>query len=355
MADWRSFLKDNSSALTQMGAGLLGGQTGTAQLAGGLSGFSQGRQQNKTLDFLREKDPELAQLVEQGALTGGDAAKLYYNRKLESEKPAGFMNVGGVLVNDRDGSMVADYRQPKQPDLKVFPDGSYGTWDGQNVNILGNAGKTPQNEVEARKQSAADLGLAPEDPRYQSYVLTGKMPREDAQPLSPGDKQAILQADEQVQTNQTAIDALEKAKSVNENANSGYGAGARATIGNNLPDWMVPDAVSSPGSSAATADYDNLVIGTALTQLKSIFGGNPTEGERQILLDLQGSSNLPPPVRARILDRAQQAAQRRLEFNQQRAEQLRGGTYYQPAGGGVGGAAPVGKTSSGLTFKIKGQ
>jgi len=63
--------------------------------------------------------------------------------------------------------------------------------------------------------------------------------------------------------------------------------------------------------------------------LKAIFGGNPTEGERAILLDIQGSSSQPDAVRQKIFDRAIQLAQRRLEFNYQKANELRGGQYYK--------------------------
>lgn len=189
-----------------------------------------------------------------------------------------------------------------------------------------------ETEVEARKRAAAGMGIAPDNPAYQAYVLTGKMPREDAQPLTASDKRAIQESDEAVATNEAAIKALQQAKQISPRANSGVGASARATMANNLPDWMVPDAVSSPESALATTDLNNLITGNALTQLKSIFGAAPTEGERAILMELQGSSNLPDAARQKIYDRAIEMANRRLEFNRERAAGLRGGTYYKPGG-----------------------
>ncbi|MFQ6186361.1 hypothetical protein ACLMJV_31225 [Sinorhizobium meliloti] len=206
---------------------------------------------------------------------------------------------------------------------------------GGKIDAVGGAGQTINvgNEVDARKAAAESLGLTPEDPRYQSFILTGKFPREDAQSLTATDKKAILEADEMVAANENALKALETAKDLSGEANAGWFAGTRASIGNNLPDWMVPDFVSSPESSEATTNFDNAVIGQALTSLKTIFGGNPTEGERKILLDLQGSSSLPEGVRGQILDRAIEMANRRLEFNRERAASLRGGDYYKPGGG----------------------
>ncbi|MDK1377091.1 MULTISPECIES: hypothetical protein [unclassified Sinorhizobium] len=206
---------------------------------------------------------------------------------------------------------------------------------GGKIDAVGGAGQTINvgNEVEARKAAAAQVGLTPDHPAYQGFILTGKLPREDAQALTATDKKAILEADEMVAANENALKALETAKGLSGKANAGWFSGTRASIGNNLPDWMVPDFVSSPESSEATTNFDNAVIGQALTSLKTIFGGNPTEGERKILLDLQGSSSLPKGVRGQILDRAIEMANRRLEFNRERAASLRGGDYYKPGGG----------------------
>ncbi|MDW9699270.1 hypothetical protein GOB04_17660 [Sinorhizobium meliloti] len=203
---------------------------------------------------------------------------------------------------------------------------------GGKIDAVGGAGQTINvgNEVDARKAAAESLGLTPQDPRYQSFILTGKFPREDAQSLTATDKKAILEADEMVAANQSALDALSQAEGLSDKANSGWFAGARASIGNNLPDWMVPDIVSSPQSSQATTDMDNAIIGQAITQLKTIFGGNPTEGERNILLELQGSSTMPREVRKQVFSRARALAEKRLQFNNDRAADLRGGTYYKP-------------------------
>ena len=181
---------------------------------------------------------------------------------------------------------------------------------------------TVQAQTEQRKAAAASLGLTPENPAYNSYVLTGKMPREDAQPLTATDKKAILEADDHVMTAKSAIDALNKAKELSPKAMGFKGAGNIAAVG----------SVLGNQTSRDTVELDNVVTSNALTQLKSIFGGNPTEGERKILLDLQGSASKSPEVREEIYRRAQTAAERRLAFNQKRADELRGGNFYKPAG-----------------------
>lgn len=181
---------------------------------------------------------------------------------------------------------------------------------------------TVQSQIEQRKAAATNLGLTPEHPAYNSYVLTGKMPREDQAPLTATDKKAILEADEGVMTAKSAIDALSKAKELSPKALGFKGAGNVASLG----------ALFGHQASIDTAELDNTITSNALTQLKSIFGGNPTEGERKIMLDIQGSSSLPDAVRQKIYDRAIGLAQNRLKFNEQRAAEMRGGQFYKPQG-----------------------
>jgi hypothetical protein len=189
---------------------------------------------------------------------------------------------------------------------------------------------TPAGEVDQRKEAAARAGMKPGDAGYQGFILTGKLPREDAGPLSATDKKAILEADEGVLAAQTAIRALNDAKGLSPRAMAGWGAGARASIANNLPDSIVPDSFGSKAQGEATAELENVVTSQALAQLKSIFGAAPTEGERKILMEIQGSIGQPDNVRQKIYDRGIQMAERRLAFNQQRAAEMRGGEFYKP-------------------------
>ena len=48
----------------------------------------------------------------------------------------------------------------------------------------------------------------------------------------------------------------------------------------------------SRGGGKETVELHNIVATNAVEQLKAVFGGNPTEGERKILIDLQGSAVL---------------------------------------------------------------
>lgn len=194
-------------------------------------------------------------------------------------------------------------------------------------------GKLPENnttvqaQTEQRKTAALANGLTPDTPAYQSYVLTGKMPREDAQPLTATDKKAILEADEGVLAAKTAIGSLDRALKLSEQAFSGPLASKRGYAASFL------GSSSDTGKAGiATTQLDNEVTSNALSQLKAIFGGAPTEGERKILLDIQGASSQPHEVRKEIFARARIAAEARLKFNEQRASEMRGGQFYKPQG-----------------------
>ncbi|MCJ2052619.1 hypothetical protein [Methylobacterium sp. J-070] len=187
-------------------------------------------------------------------------------------------------------------------------------------------------QIEARRQAAGSLGLQEGSPSWRSFVATGKVGAD--RDMSAGDKKAIDAADNGVISAQSSISLLEQAKKLSAEAYGGPGAKVRG------------DFMSAIGGERgqATQELDNLVTTNALTNLKSIFGGNPTEGERKILLDVAGSSNLPHALRVKVYDRAIQAAQLRMQQNLDRGSQIREGTYYRP---GSGPAAVQGSVASG--------
>lgn len=188
-------------------------------------------------------------------------------------------------------------------------------------------------EVKQRLEIGRQQGL--QGDALQSYALTGKLPKED-QALTAGDRDAIRTADENILASNNVIGALTQAKELSRKALGFPGAGVAAKAG----------ALIGNETAIATTELDNMISGQALDSLRAVFGGNPTEGERKILLDIQGSSSQPDAVRQKIFDRAISAAQKRLQFNKDRADELRGGTYYKPqdqksVSGDVKSAKPI--------------
>lgn len=130
----------------------------------------------------------------------------------------------------------------------------------------------------------------------------------------------LFEADESVMAGENVLKSLDQALAINNDAYYGWGAQTRG------------DITSLWGSKGgeATSNIANIVTSQALESLKATFGAMPTEGERKILLEIQGSVNQAPAVRTQIWERAKALVKRRIEFNRKKAQGLRDGTYFSP-------------------------
>lgn len=202
-----------------------------------------------------------------------------------------------------------------------------------------------QNITASNAAASRELTRRGQDIQLRGQDITAQTAREKRdnptkKGLSAAAQKEIFNADDIIESSDVAKTAFEQALAINDKAMGGYGAGALATAGTVLPDMLRPEAVD------ATKNLDNILQGSALPQLKAIFGGMPTEGERAILLEVQGSSSQPAKVREQIFNRAIKAIERRKEFNKRKAEKLRSGEYFE-SGGGVEMPAIETTTSTG--------
>jgi hypothetical protein len=326
--------RENPGALMSLGAGLMEGD-----MAGGFR--DAGESMAKYREKMAERNEQHSQdnltarwLVSKGHARNYDEAMAIISSGAAPEyfKPE---KKGGNYINAGDGRLFNE---------------DTGEW----ITAPGGG-----DEYAKRRQAAADLGMTPEHPAYQSYVLTGRMPREDQAPLTATDKKAILEADEMVMANEEVVRALDSVltdpdgagpqQSLNDRAGYGATAGAQSWLARNDPTGFFND-----DKGQATTELNNVVLGQALSSLKSLFGAAPTEGERKILVDLQASVDKTPAERRAIIARAKALAERRLEFNRQRASQLRGGDFYRSGGNTIAPAqgSGSGTTSSGLKWSI---
>jgi hypothetical protein len=339
----------NANTLSMLGLGLATARTAEQQRQAIMNGYVYGsqmdandRKEKREEDEKKRKEAELKQQAGAYAslVDNPQFAELVKNNPAAAEKLVQQWIARGNMAADNrraDESLGLSRRQVEiaernaarpteasAPLVERQPDGSYKTVYEPPK------GNDEAARIRTREMEANRLGLKPDSPGYQSYVLTGKMPREDAQPLTATDKKAIMEAEEGAVAAQGAVESLMRAKDLNKKAYSGPLAGTRGYI----------TSLGGNEGGAATVELDNELKSNALGQLKAIFGGAPTEGERQILMEIQGSSSLPPDVREKIYNKAIFLANRRLEINKQRAQELRGGDYYKPGGGAasVGGA-----------------
>jgi hypothetical protein len=206
---------------------------------------------------------------------------------------------------------------PKPPEGYVHKRGDQGfLYDSSGQPVFeGRAEMDARTRPMDLARRAQEAGLQPGTPAYQDFMRTG-----GEKPLTSTDKKAILEAEDAVNVNRSVIATLDEALKLNKEAYSGPLASQRGYV----------SSLAGSRAGEATQNLENMVQMQAVGQLKAIFGGMPTEGERQVLLQLQGSVNQAPAVREQIWARAKQLAEARLKLNEARAADVRGGTYYKP-------------------------
>lgn len=150
--------------------------------------------------------------------------------------------------------------------------------------------------------------------------------------LSATEQKQIFDVEEVITSGKGAISAMQQALALNDQAYEGSLSGARKMLGQAF--------ASDDPTYVATESLDNLITRGALESLRATFGGNPTEGERRILLELQASSDKPRAVRQEIYQRALQSAQARIDRESKRLLGLRSGEYGVVQGSGSTAAAP---------------
>ena len=164
---------------------------------------------------------------------------------------------------------------------------------------------------------------------FRKGVTPGTGAKAGAPDLSKDERDRVFKARDRIASSSESIAGLQAARQLSNQAYEGPLAGVRAQAAAALPDQI------EPAGAKETIEFDMILKQQVLPQLKTIFGAAPTEGERKILLELQGSSSLPRAVRNKILDNAIAAANRRMRADQEEVESLLGGTYFRtPERGG---------------------
>jgi hypothetical protein len=181
---------------------------------------------------------------------------------------------------------------------------------------------------EGRSAYAERFGLAKDSPSYKHYVLTGKMPRDDQKEMTASDRNAVRKAEDEILKAKNAQARLGRALDLNNDTNSGMLASTRASIGNIMPDVLVPDFISSPKSSEATREYSDIMSQEAIKQMGDDLTGASTDFEMKKYMEIVGDVSKPAAIRQRALERMIEAGNKFIALQQDRARDIRGGDYY---------------------------
>lgn len=131
----------------------------------------------------------------------------------------------------------------------------------------------------------------------------------------------IIQTEDLVNNRLAAIRSMQEALSLNQQAYDGSISGARMTLGRLFS--------SDDPTYVASEQLENLVRTGGLSNLKALFGANPTEGERKAAEALQAGLDKPRAVREKLLRRLLQEMQIALRDQTKRLEGLKTGQYGQ--------------------------
>jgi hypothetical protein len=346
MGGFQPFLQNNSDTLLAAGAGLLGGRTAPEQVAGLAQGVAGARQKNKTLEFLRQQNPDLAAAVESGALSGGDAYKLFYQQKLEAQKPKNnFMSAGGSLYDTTTGQWItppasaggAEYglnpvygtdASGKTGIGQVAKDGSFHIVDTGGFSPVGtthnlNLGTTYQTQDRAGNV----IGNAPID-------NAGKNSQEE---IGTAQGKAIAAAPGDLQAAQNALDAVE---SLRNDPYKSRGTGF-SSLGNAIP---------GTGGYDFSNKVDQAKSGAFLTAIQQMRGlgslSNAEGGAATAAVNRMNTSTSEEEFNA-ALDDYEKIVRQGAARAQARLQQGGGQVQAPP------GMAAPGATSSGVKWSIE--
>lgn len=135
--------------------------------------------------------------------------------------------------------------------------------------------------------------------------------------LTPTEEKMKADAEDQILQGKTSLSSLQRLLDLNDDVPDGPGADIT----------MHTLALTNPEKYAKAQEFNTLAKQQVLNVLKATFGGQPTEGERQILIEVEGSMNKPRAVRQAIYKRAMDIANQRQAKNFQRHKEISEGSF----------------------------
>lgn len=141
-----------------------------------------------------------------------------------------------------------------------------------------------------------------------------------ASKLTPPELKLKEETEDAISSGHQALQALKKALIVNPKTFTG-------SLGDMAQKYALGVVNPNHPQLQATEELENLLGTQALASLKTLVGGNPTEGERKVIMDLQGISSKSIPVRKGIIESAIKATEARIARNKQRLQEVSSGAY----------------------------
>jgi len=194
--------------------------------------------------------------------------------------------------------------------------------DGSIISVDPRTNQATTVREAARPPMTVPSGASVINPQTGQVIHTA--PKE----MSPTDKKAIMEAEDQIPVLSNTVEALRRARELNAQAYSGITAGALTTIGTS----GIPGAgmIADPERAKASREFNQIMSGQAIESMSNTLKGATTDREMTQFKEILGNPSTPPDIRARTIDRMVQLAERQMALQQDRIRQLRGGDYFRP-------------------------
>lgn len=183
-------------------------------------------------------------------------------------------------------------------------------------------------QVNQRRQIAESMGLAPDDPQYQAYVLTGKMPREDAATLTATDKKALWAAEDELPAIEGTIETLNRAMDLNKQTFTGVGADWAGYIGAKVPGGSY---VFDKNKAENTVAFQDIMSLESINMMAESLKGATTNFELQEFKKILADPATPPSLREKTIKRMLTLAERVKGVKKQRINAISGQANEKPA------------------------
>jgi hypothetical protein len=304
---------DINDLLVQVGMGMMSapGENDTGGFAGslqrGLRGVGQYAQDRRAYETNMNKMLSEVEVDKAKQMAGLESK--YLSSAATAMKPRVAKPVGTQVVGDKIVAISQD------PDT-----GQY------SQTVIGDAPKN-LHPIPGQASNGQPVFMGPSGPVDASGNPVSQF---DVKPktVTATEQKQIWDTEDLVNEGSNTVGTLEQAMSLNGQAYEGSLAGWRKSLGQLMG--------SDDPRYVATESFDNLIMTSALQSLRSTFGGNPTEGERKVLLDIQAISSKPRAVRDEILRRGMALAKTRIARETQRLTRLKGGEYSTRGGATAG-------------------
>jgi hypothetical protein len=236
-----------------------------------------------------------------------------------------------VDERDADGNLIARNTRTNEAKLVTKPADRFVTEKDAEGNLIARNTVTGKTELvqaadpTARKATA--LGLKPTDTQVQASAFKpeGRMGATEMKMINEAEDSAV--------NLRSTIKMLERARELNPMIMTGPMASVRSQIGK-LPasaDQYIPSlgGITDPKAARATIEWEQMARPEAVAMMSTTLKGATTDREMGEFIHMFADPSIPVDIRERKLSAMLDKANAKLQLENARMQDIRGGTYFK--------------------------